>query len=492
MELSNRQQNVEESWLNTDSNILIRAVAGSGKSTMLFHLLALCDKRTLMLSFNNSIQKEAEEKIEQRGLAQGKAMTLHALGLAALKPKYRFKIEKHKNFQLMKQVENANRNIFSNMKWEDKLRISYTLMDMNDVSRLFLTDDMVEIKKYMVMMDKSFFGSIHIEGLWEDFLTIREDSYNGNFIDIDFHDMIYLPVVQNLTIPVYPSYLMVDECQDLNVVQHKLIDKLISQGTIQRFIAVGDRNQSIYGFSGAYTSSFELFSQRPNTIELPLDICYRCPRKVIDMANEVYNVMFPFIEEEGIVREIGDPLDIKPNSLVICRNSEPLLDVYFTLIANGRIAHIKGEDILGSILRFLKPFTYKTLEKAEREMSKTMEKLAGLKERSDDDRFNFYKFKDNYKNFLLLAKNLAHMEGTVENLIKDFQLMFKNNDGKGISLCTIHKSKGLEADVVYILNEDLIPSKYAKSTQQLQQESNLKYVARTRAKKELYFLNVKL
>ena len=55
-------------------------------------------------------------------------------------------------------------------------------------------------------------------------------------------------------------------------------------------------------------------------------------------------------------------------------------------------------------------------------------------------------------------------------------------------LCTIHKSKGLESDVVYILNEDLIPSRFASSTQQLTQERNLKYVARTRSKRELYYL----
>ena len=55
-------------------------------------------------------------------------------------------------------------------------------------------------------------------------------------------------------------------------------------------------------------------------------------------------------------------------------------------------------------------------------------------------------------------------------------------------LCTIHKSKGLESDVVYILNENLIPSRFATSKEQLIQEKNLKYVARTRAKKELYFL----
>jgi ATP-dependent exoDNAse (exonuclease V) beta subunit len=40
--------------------------------------------------------------------------------------------------------------------------------------------------------------------------------------------------------------------------------------------------------------------------------------------------------------------------------------------------------------------------------------------------------------------------------------MFKSiDDSTAITLCTIHKSKGLEANIVYILNEFLIPSKFA-------------------------------
>ena len=64
------------------------------------------------------------------------------------------------------------------------------------------------------------------------------------------------------------------------------------------------------------------------------------------------------------------------------------------------------------------------------------------------------------------------------------------SDESAVILCTIHKSKGLEAKVVYILNEFLIPSKFAKSPSQLEQEQNLKYVARTRATEELYYLNI--
>ena len=80
----------------------------------------------------------------------------------------------------------------------------------------------------------------------------------------------------------------------------------------------------------------------------------------------------------------------------------------------------------------------------------------------------------------------------IEILLQSLKQLFAEpEDETVITLCTIHKSKGLEADVVYILNEFLIPSKFAKSSMQLEQETNLKYVARTRAKKELYYLTIK-
>jgi len=61
--------------------------------------------------------------------------------------------------------------------------------------------------------------------------------------------------------------------------------------------------------------------------------------------------------------------------------------------------------------------------------------------------------------------------------------------GGTINLLTIHKAKGLEYDVVYHLNPHLIPAKFAISEAELEQEENLRYVATTRARKELWFVN---
>ena len=58
----------------------------------------------------------------------------------------------------------------------------------------------------------------------------------------------------------------------------------------------------------------------------------------------------------------------------------------------------------------------------------------------------------------------------------------------GVALSTIHKAKGLEANNVFILRPDLMPSQWAAKDWELIQEDNMQYVAITRAKYGLTFL----
>jgi len=67
--------------------------------------------------------------------------------------------------------------------------------------------------------------------------------------------------------------------------------------------------------------------------------------------------------------------------------------------------------------------------------------------------------------------------------------LFSDHGGQRLTLCTIHKSKGMEWNRVFILDCHLMPSRYARKGWQKVQETNLIYVAHTRAKTELYFIN---
>lgn len=77
-------------------------------------------------------------------------------------------------------------------------------MEMNDVSRIFLTDDVETIFEHMTSMDKYFYEEEIIHELWAEFYTL-EESYKEDSMVIDFLDMIYVPVKFNLNIPLEPN-----------------------------------------------------------------------------------------------------------------------------------------------------------------------------------------------------------------------------------------------------------------------------------------------
>ena len=78
---------------------------------------------------------------------------------------------------------------------------------------------------------------------------------------------------------------------------------------------------------------------------------------------------------------------------------------------------------------------------------------------------------------------------TVHSLKQRIKTLFSEKVGDApVLLSTIHKAKGLEWPNVVILEAGLMPSKYAKTPAEIQQENNLHYVAITRAQKQLIYL----
>ena len=69
-----------------------------------------------------------------------------------------------------------------------------------------------------------------------------------------------------------------------------------------------------------------------------------------------------------------------------------------------------------------------------------------------------------------------------------FDIFVENTDEKHVILSTIHKSKGLEADRVFFLEPNLIPSRFATTELAMYAERCLMFVAITRAKRELIYI----
>ena len=212
MQSSQRQLDIYTKWQSEDCNILINAVAGSGKTSTLLELLRMCQYKTLFLAFNKSIQEEIQHKIDSRGLKQGKAMTIHSLGLSAIKKTYKkFRINNNKNWDLIKKFQDKFKRDLNRLQWNERVRLSYALMDMNDISRMFLTDEYREIKTQFLSMDKNLPDVDNMEDYWLEFALLRDATYENDVVEIDFNDMIYLPVIKQLNIPINPYYLMVDK-----------------------------------------------------------------------------------------------------------------------------------------------------------------------------------------------------------------------------------------------------------------------------------------
>lgn len=478
-------------------NLVVEAAAGSGKTYTLVKALSLIpqDKRVLMTAFNKDIVKELTKKVKEfpnvevrtlHGL--GMILTTRGLGIGGMKPeayKYTQLIYNHwqdlSKTNINKLSRNARKSFVENTK------------KLVDFGRFYLATTRSEMIELMTKYDIPCVAD-------EVDVALKVMAIGGKNLDsIDYTDMIWMPHIYDLHLQECEyDFIMVDECQDLNVAERNLVLRCLKEGG--RLIAVGDSNQCIYGFSGSDPDSFRAIQSIPNTVSMPLSISYRCPESVVKFAQN----LVPSIEakqgaEEGVILDCVSLDDVHDGDMVLCRNNAPLLQVYCKLLEQGKRAYIRGSDV-GKNLQNIVIGTHK-------DYLHTNLKRDGVFIRLYEDLFNSRKAimerygisqEDAMKHETIQAKldmiRALEVLGadltTTEELTKKIEDIFPKNDkGEGIMLSTVHKAKGLEADNVFIACASLMPSKSALDEWQVQQERNLMYVAYTRAKKVLGFLN---
>lgn len=113
---------------------------------------------------------------------------------------------------------------------------------------------------------------------------------------IDFDDMVVLSInlfrKKPITLASYQNrfkYVLVDEFQDNNFAQFELVKLLTPHGNIT---VVGDDDQSIYRFQGAYDAIFDHFRQTyPNHTEILLSKNYRSPSSVVELSSQLLKIV---------------------------------------------------------------------------------------------------------------------------------------------------------------------------------------------------------
>jgi DNA helicase-2/ATP-dependent DNA helicase PcrA len=95
------------------------------------------------------------------------------------------------------------------------------------------------------------------------------------------------------------DHVLVDEWQDTDSVQVRLVELLASEGA--SVFVVGDTDQSIYAFRGADPrGTLSLRDHFPDLQTLHLPISYRCPPQVVQLASEVISPIPPLFEEARV------------------------------------------------------------------------------------------------------------------------------------------------------------------------------------------------
>ena len=248
----------------------------------------------------------------------------------------------------------------------------------------------------------------------------------------------------------------------------------------------------IYGFTGADVDSFNNLVNTPNTTKLPLSVCYRCGKNIIDVAKTVV----PHLEAregapDGVVDFQGTLSQIKSGDMVLCRNTAPLVKLCLSFIASGRKAYVKGSDIGKNLIGIIDKSKTDNLEDftkyLTKEYGKILEQIARKEKGLSDQGIKEHPKARLFAEKMIILTTIANSKNEIrstQDIKKEIENIFKDEEG-GVCFSTIHKSKGLEADNVHIIEPGLMPSKYAKKDWQKVQEENLRYVAYTRAKKHL-------
>lgn len=401
------------------------------------------------------------------------------------------------------------------------------------------------------------------------------------FEKIDFDDMILLcyellcndETLLDLCRKRF-RFILIDEYQDINLMQYKVIELLI--GKEKNLFIVGDDDQSIYGFRGSeprfmleFADSFK--DDDPKTYNL--NINYRCGSDILNNALLVIGenkerllkdlkadgsngpgclVPLKFTTKENQYNSIKTFLlrqkDNLSNISIICRTNSECMSIA-AMLKEEKIptnldecskSFLEAESVMVLInyLKFScverrreffykfmnKPLRYisreavpteivnemavKRFYKSNKRMLEEVNKLFSqinmishmrpslsvryIRKEIGIDRA-FPKEKEQLDEFEKLARTFEDTKSLLNEMDKrmgekaDDKTVIKRNNGNFVKLLTMHGSKGLEFDMVWIpdLNEGIIPSRGAATDSQIEEERRMLYVAMTRAKQAL-------
>ena len=527
---------------------LTLAGPGTGKTRVLTHRIArlinqkaVKPRKILAVTFTNKAAREMQERLHSLLNTEAKDITIttfHALGLNILQEFYP-EAGRESNFVIIDEEEKQN-----------------------------LIEKHCNIGKNKIKKAAGFFS--HIKQFRQSTESLDEEMQNAwniyqeklkglNAFDID--DLLYHPVkifrenTDKLTaVREKYRFILVDEYQDINEAQYILIHLLTGQDN-QNLFAIGDPNQSIYGFRGADVRFIQRFTEDyPDAEIYRLQHSYRCSDTILGASGDVLsgdsfendalqgleqNIKLQIVtnetdksEAEYIAREIesmmgglrffsmdsnitdgNDDNQAKGlNEFAVLTRTKEQLKAFEKAFNDHSIPYeiIGGNSLMQNptvknIIRLIKYITgsalvaqddIPTLQKSELE-SLTDESAKTIIEHLVSSYYPEFK----YENASLYNELLAASHSFDNNLTEFLKYItlgtevdFYNTANERVPLMTIHAAKGLEFETVFIpgCEDGILPFQlYPNQQTNSEEERRLLYVGMTRAKKYLYLTHAK-
>ncbi|RLD09996.1 MAG: ATP-dependent DNA helicase Rep [Chlamydiae bacterium] len=277
--------------ITVDGPLLVLSGAGTGKTTTVVNRIAymigqgINPEHILAVTFTNKAAREMNERVKKmigKHAQKMQVSTFHSLGLRILRENYE-RAGYNKYFTIydtadqLAVIRKALRSISAAWKKYKPDDVLYTLQRLRKPH-----DESIDLK-----YENEFDGELY-STVWKKY---RETLKNNNAVD--YEDLLVLPL---RLFKKYPDilksyqnifkYIIVDEYQDTNAVQFEFIKLLANK--YKNICAVGDDDQSIYGWRGAEVKNILDFDKHfKNAAVIRLEENYRSTGNILKAANAV-------------------------------------------------------------------------------------------------------------------------------------------------------------------------------------------------------------
>tara|TARA_R110001592_G_scaffold103051_1_gene290391 strand:- start:17696 stop:19417 length:1722 start_codon:yes stop_codon:yes gene_type:complete len=470
--------------INSKGNIRINAIAGSGKTTTVIEYAASRPEKAkiLYLVFNKSVKTEAIHKFEKKGLFNVKVETAHSLAYGKIVRKYKYKVcqgyKSHELVPLLNLFEDSQRHgVFILANHINKLVSYYCNSAVEKVSELkyiaTVTDPKAKgfaTKFYDTILEKAEY---FIELMHKGEIKITHDFYLKKY-QLSFPKLQY-------------DYILFDEGQDASAA---MLDIFMSQDATK--VIVGDTHQQIYTWRYAVNSLEKADFKTYN-----LSTSFRFNQEIAQLASNTLDLKsLVSIHNKFDIYGKGSCNEEKTKAILARTNLGLLYNAIDYVVNEKKASKIYFEGNISSytyaedgaslydVLNLYQEKTHLIRDNLIKGM-KNVKDLEDYIKQTDDVQLGL---------MVEIVKKYGAKVPEILNEIKTKHIKSDNKEEAEIIFSTVHRSKGMEYDLVKLATDFIDKEKiqYLQDeyegilTDKIKEEVNLLYVAITRTKNKLY------